>query len=224
MEPLELKTYPIALMRHIVRASSKQDIDRKLTRYGYGFTSEGWGSARKYTITALPNASDRFRIFCVFTLGLSPQTDFRKFRDFIFYFMANDDFNWRPNEMMEEYMRNEGRAISRQTIAGYKSKLIELGFFACAGEFVYYKVFNYYGVQKHELITQEEYKRAWDMYWEWRNAHPEEDSNPAYSYMYSKFGGAPRKQRRMAANAFYRKEINELFNLASESILEEVAE
>ena len=224
MKELEMRDYPFGVIRQILGTSNKQNTDQKLERYGYGFTSSGWGTSRVYTITALPDALSLLKTYCVFSLDVSPQTDFRKFRDFVFYLLADDDFNWRPDEMMEEYLRLEGRGMARQTIAKYKACMKDLGYFTTAGEFVYYKVFKVYGVQKQELITEEEYRKAWRLYWEFKNAHPESDSRPAYSHMYSLFGGVPRKQQRMEANAFYKQEIDHLFELVSNSILEEVSD
>lgn len=224
MKELELREYPFGVIKQILGTSNKQNTDQKLERYGYGFTSSGWGTSRVYTITALPDALSILKTYCVFSLGVSPQTDFRKFRDFIFYLLADDDFNWRPDEMMEEYLRLEGCGMTRQTIAKYKANLTKLGFFSPHGDFVYYKVFKKYGVQEHEVITEEEYRKAWRLYWEFRNAHPDSDSRPAYSHMYTLFGGVPRKQQRIEENAFYKQEINHLFALVSNSILEEVSD
>ena len=80
-----------------------------------------------------------------------------KLRDFVFYLMSDDNFNWRPAEMMEEYLRNEGRGISRQTIGKYLQHFEALCLFVRTDDFVYYKVKKNYGVQEHEIITKEEY-------------------------------------------------------------------
>lgn len=82
--------------------------------------------------------------------------------------------------------------------------------------------FKHYGVQEHEVITKEEYNEAWRYYFEWRNDHPDEDSIPAYRHMYNKFGGVPRKQRKIEPNAFHAEELNILCALVSDAILEEV--
>ena len=114
--------------------------------------------------------------------------------------------------------------MTRQTIAKYKANLTKLGFFSPHGDFVYYKVFKKYGVQEHEVITEEEYRKAWRLYWEFRDTHPDSGSCPAYSHMYTLFGGVPRKQQRIEENAFYRQEIDHLFALVSNSILEDVSD
>lgn len=222
MEALTTRDYPIGVLENLIGSRGKQAIDRKLEKYEYGFTSTGTGNSRIYTITELPNAQARFKSYCVFSLGFSPQTDFVKLRDFVFYLAYDADFSGKPDEMMEEYLRLEGRGMSRQTIGSYRRKLEAMDFFTPMGDFVYYRVYKEYGVQKHEIITAEEYRRAWGYYFDWRNANPDEDSKPAYSYMYNKFGGVPRKQRKIVRLPFYAEKINTLFELASNAIMEEI--
>ena len=49
-------------------------------------------------------------------------------------------------------------------------------------------------------------------------------SRPAFTSMYNRFGGVPRKQGRVDRGAPWNREtINTLFDLASQSILEEVS-
>ena len=43
---LAKKSYSIAEMEELLRTKGKQNIDRKLERYGIGFTSDGYGSSR----------------------------------------------------------------------------------------------------------------------------------------------------------------------------------
>ena len=225
MATLSLCDYPLGVLENLMSTKGKQATDRKLTAYGYEYSSSGRGKTRVYTITALPDAFHQFRSFCVFSLGFDPNTDFRKLRDFVVYLFADEDFNWRPEEAMEEYLRLEGRGISRQTIASYKKRLeahyiIDTVF----GDFVYYKVYKKFGAQTHEVITKEEYSKAWRLYWQWREEHPEDDSTPAYSFMYSIFGGVPRKQRRIQDNLFGKEKADILYDLAVKSILDEVAD
>lgn len=222
MEQLNLQDYPLGVLENLIGSRGKLAIDRKLEAYGYGFTSAGRGKTRIYTITSLPNAQARFRSYCVFSLGFAPQTDFVKLRDFIFYLAFDLDFSGKPDEMMEEYLREEGHGMSSRTIGNYRRKLEALEFFAPMGDFVYYRVKKNYGVQEHEIITAEEYNKAWKYYFEWRAAHPDEDSRPAYAHMYNKFGGVPRKQRKMEQNAIRSAELNTLFDLVSNSITEEL--
>lgn len=222
MEELTLRDYPLGVLENLIGSRGKQAIDRKLTAYGYGFISTGRGKTRVYTITALPNAQARFKSYCVFTLGFDPGTNFIKLRDFVFYLLADENFAWRPDEMMEEYLRLEGRGMARQTISRYRHHLENLELIAPMGDFVYYKVFKRYGVQEHQIITAEEYGQAWRYYFEWRDANPDEDSRPAYRHMYNRFGGVPRKQRKIETLPFHAEKVNTLYELVSASILEEI--
>ena len=225
MEELTIRDYPIGMLEQLIGTSGKQATDRKLNKYGYGFTSTGSGTNRVYTITSLPDAFHRFRSYCVFSLGYSPQTDFVKLRDFLYLLLGDEDFNWLPDEAKEAYTRLMGKGMSRQTIAKYTKQLEKTGFIdTIFGEFVYYKVHKGYGVQEHEIITKEEYSKAWRWYWEWRNEHPDEDSRPAYAHMYSKFGGVPRKQRKVQAIIWHQADLDYILELATNSILEEVSD
>ena len=222
MVELELRDYPIGLLGSLIGPKSKEAIDRKLDRYGYGFTSNGRGKTRVYTITSLPNAFHSFKSFCVCSLGLPNNLKYKNFCTLVFYLM-NDDFNWRPAEMMEEYLRIEGRGINRATIGSYLTRLRKLGLFERLGEYVYYKVSKKYGVQTHEIISKEEYDKAWKYYFDYRKAYPEKGSDPAYKTMYNRLGGVPRKQAKVIQNAPWNDEIvNRLFELASNAILEEI--
>lgn len=222
MEELTMRDYPLGVLENLIGSRGKEAIDRKLTKYGYGFTSTGRGKTRVYTITSLPNAQARFKSYCVFTLGFDPNTDFRKLRDFVFYLENDLGFSGMPDEMMEEYLRLEGCGMSRATIGAYRRRLENLGLIAPMGDFVYYKVKKHYGVQEHEIITADEYNKAWKSYHKWRASHPDEDSRPAYAHMYNEFGGVPRKQAKIVANALYIAELNTLFDLATNSIMEEL--
>ena len=223
MEELTLKNYPLGVLENLIGSRGKQQVDNKLTRYGYSFTSTGRGKQRVYTITALPDAISRFKSYCVFSLGFDPHTEFRKLRDWLFYFFWDEGFNGRSDEMMEEYLRLEGNGISRQTIGKYRKKLEKLNYIA-SSDFVYYRIWKEYGVQRSEVITREEYSKAWKSYFEWREAHPDEDSRPAYAHMYNKFGGVPRKQAKLEINGIYKQELNTLNDLVCATIEEEIGD
>ncbi len=222
MEELTLRDYPLGVLENLIGSRGKQGVERKLDAYGYGYSSTGGGKQRIYTITSLPDAQARLKAYCVFALGFAPQTNFVKLRDFIFYLAFDEDFSGKPDEMMEEYLRLEGYGMSSKTIGNYRRKLAELELFAPMGDFVYYRVKKHYGVQEHEIITAEEYNKAWKSYHKWRAAHPDEDSRPAYAHMYNEFKGVPRKQAKIVANAIHATEINILFDLVSNAIMEEL--
>lgn len=210
---LEKRTYTIQELSNIIGTADKSATDRKLKNYEIAFTSTGRGKDITYTITDIP---DRFRVFCVFDLGFDPHTNFTKLRDFLFYLLGDDDFNWRPMEMMEEYLRIAGKGMSRQTISKYIEKIKELNLVA-GTDFVYYRVYKNFGVQAHEIITREEYSKAWSIYWDSRERGY--DSRAAYSCMYNAFQGVPRKQRKLEQNALCQDTLSLLSDLISESFL-----
>lgn len=212
---LETKTYTIRELSAIIRTNGKTATDRKLNTYKISYTSEGCRNNLTYTITNIP---DHFRVFCVFDLGFPPQTDFIKLRDFIFYLLGDDDFNWRPMEMMEEYLRIAGCGMSRQTISGYIGRLESLNLIACT-EYVYYRVYKAFGVQKHEIVTKEEYSAAWGVYWNSRERGY--SSRAAYSVMYNVFNGVPRKQRKIEENALEQDTLNLLSKFVAENFISE---
>ena len=201
---LELREYQYAEISAYLGTKGVEATDRKLSNYGIAFSAEGRGQKRKYQITAI---ADPFKVFSVFDLGMAPQTDFSKFRHFVYLLLSDEDFVWRPSEMMEEYLRNIDVGISRGTISRYLERLSDYGLISLGGgEFTYYKVYKRQGVQCHEIITKEEYSKAWAIYWECKaNGY---DSSASYSAMYNRFGGVPRKHSVIEANAIY-NEITE---------------
>lgn len=215
---LEKRIYPIEELSAIIGTSGKTATDRKLNSYRISYTSVGRGNRLVYTITDIP---DRFRVFCVFDLKFSPQTNFTKLRDFIFYLLGDDDFSWRPMEMMEEYLRIAKVPISRQTISKYLKYLEKMNLIA-SGDYVYYRVYKYYGEQRHEVITKEAYSTAWRLYWDKREKGY--GSRAAYSVMYNAFQGVPRKQRRIEQNGLYNDTLSLLSEFVAESYMSETGD
>ena len=211
---LELRAYSFSELSEYLGTGDVQGTNRKLKNYGISFTAEGRGNERIYTITAI---SDPFKVFSVFDVGMPPQTDFTKFRYFVYLLLNDEDFAWRPAEMMEEYLRQSNNSISRQTISKYLNKLNSFGLIGMGmGDYTYYKVFKKQGVQCHEIITREEYAKAWAIYWECKAN--EYDSRAAYSSMYNRFGGVPRKHSSIEKNAIYNDLIDWLCNLLIEEV------
>ena len=216
---LELRKYSFADLSAYLGSNENQAIERKLNSYGIQFSGDGRGQNKTYTITAIP---DRFRVFCVFDLHLSPQTNYEKFRDFLFFLFRDDDFCGSPMEVMEEFLRIQGRGISRQTISNYIKRLDDRGLIHQGGEFVYYRVFKQFGAQTHQVISKAEYCEAWKTYFECKAKHY--DSRAAYRCMYNQFGGVPRKQRKIEQNAFTADILNTLEQLVMESFETEYSE
>ena len=216
---LEKRVYKFDELADYLGTRSNQGLRRKLDSNGIQFQEAGRGRMKTFTIIDIP---DPFKVYCVYDLGIDYRTDFKKFRDFVSLLLSEPDFSWRPMEMMEEYLRIEGRNISRQTIANYIRKLDQLELISTHGEFVYYKVYHEGPDQKHEIISKEQYCAAWAVYWDKRNDGY--DSLAAFSCMYHFLGGAPRKQERITQNAFYLDILNTLSELVADSFLREKTE
>lgn len=134
---LEERTYTYAELSAMFGTRDNQGIQRRLNNMGIIFHTKGWGGGVTYEIQEI---TDPFKAFCILDLGFNSRTDFRKLRDFLFCFLNNEDFNWRPYEMMEEYLRTEGTSVSRQTISSYIRRLEANNLISLHGEAVYYKV------------------------------------------------------------------------------------
>ena len=223
---LEVKSYLLSDLKVYLHTSNKQNTDNKLKRYGVKYTLPSKTARSRNPIYEITEITNPFKLYCVFDLGLPPQTDFTKFRDFLFYLFGDPDFSWRPAEMMEAYLDETHHSISRQTISNYIKQLERLGYVAKAGDMVYYRVYreypDYYSqdyIQKHDIVSREEYSAAWGIYWHYRRLGA--DSLAAFSIMYRRFGGAPRKQERVEQNALYTNELDYLNKLVCESFLAE---
>ena len=216
---LSVGNYSLRELQAYLKTRNKQNTDNKLHRYNVEYTIEPNPIARRNPTYHITRISNPLRLYCVFDLCFSPQTNFDKLRDVLFYLFGDPDFAWRPAEMMEEYLRKKGHGVSRQTISNYITKLERMNYICPTGDFVYYKVYKYCGVQKHEIITKTDYSAAWHIYWECKeNGY---DASAAYRSMYNKIGGTPRKQIRPVQNAFYIDEINKLNDMVCSSFLEE---
>ena len=211
---LECRTYTYQELKEYLGAPNKQSIERKLARYEVEFSSSGRGETSMFQIEAIHNP---FKVFAVFDLGASPQTDFRKFSYFIYQILNDNQFNGMGAEMMEEKLRNSPCSISRGTISHYLKNLQKNGLIAMGvgkEDYVYYKVYKKYGEQTHEVVSKEEYSKAWGIYWNSLNSGY--DCRGAFSSMYNKFGGAPRKHPTITLNVFYQDIQNWLLEILSE--------
>lgn len=216
---LEERDYRLNELKQYFHTGNKQNTDNKLNRYQVEYTIDPTTARSRNPIYHITRLGNPLRLYCVFDLGFSPQTDFHKLRDFLFYFLGNPDFAWRPMEMMEEYLRKAGHGMSRQTISTKIKKLEELNYICPVGEFVYYKVYKDCGVQKHKIISKNDYSAAWSIYWECKER--DYDSSAAYHSMYNRIGGVPRKQIRPMKNAIYSEDINRLYDMVCDSFVAE---
>lgn len=211
---LELKDYTFEELSKYIGSNSVENIKRKLRSYDVEFIQKGRGRNSIYSITKI---NDPLRVFFILDVGVSPQIDWKKFRNFLYVVLNDDDFGWRPDEMKEEYMRAAGMGMSRQTISRYTKILMDYGLISkSCYDCVYYKVYKDFGVQKHEIITREEYSSAWKIYWRCKKEEGY-DTGAAFTAMYNALGGIPRKSYVIEFFPWY----EDLMNWITEMILKD---
>lgn len=213
---LEQKKYKFDEMADYLKTRSNQGMRRKLERYGVEFQEEGRGRLKTFDILSIP---DPFPLYCVFDLEIDYRTDFKKLRDFTFFLLRDEAFTGCSGEMMEEYLRNGGYPISRQTISKYLALYEEKELIAMNGEVIYYRVYHEGQFQKHEIISKDLYCEAWNVYWKKRR----EGANSLYAFssMYHFLDGVPRKQNKVETNVFAIDTLNTLSELVADSFLNE---
>lgn len=211
------KAYPKPELSLIFGTKAKQGLDRKLERYGITFSVKGRGEQAVYEIQTI---LDPFKVFAITELGFDANTDFRKLRNFYFYFFNDEEFMAMPDEVKEARMRKEGKDISRQTIAGYIAKLVAKDLVYCCpiNNFIYY--FAYRGEQR--IVERAEYSRAWREYWQ--NKDDGMEYYEAIGKMIANYGGVARKQPIPALNGIYNAKIEHLRSLIQQSIENEIGE
>ena len=211
---LECRTYSYAELSAYLNTTSPNGIKAKLRNYGVEFDAKGRGDRSTYQIIAI---NDPFKVFAVFDLEASPQTDFRKFSYFVYLILTDDKFCGMGAEMMEEHLRHSPCPMSRQTISKYIRRLTNFNLIDLSCECVYYRVYKKYGVQTHDVVSREEYAEAWRVYWEYKDEAEEAfASSRAFQAMYTWFGGVPRKQKLIEKNGIYNELIAWLVDILIE--------
>lgn len=191
---------------------SNQAINRKLDRYGVRYTATGRGEQAVYQIQQI---EDKFKLFAITELGFDANTDFKKLRNFYFYFFNDEEFQTLPDEMKEVRMRENNKDISRQTIARYEHRLLERDYITYGCDYIYYFAYK----DKRRDVDKPEYSRAWKEYW--ANKESGMDFHLAIHYMIVNYGGVARKQAIPIKNAFHLKKINEMLLYIEQSIEDE---
>ncbi len=207
---LELRSYTKAELSALFGTKSKQGLTRKLDRYGIAYKEEGRGESLTFEITAI---ADPFKIFCITELGFPAQTNFKKLRNFYYYYFNDEVFMAMPDEVKETMLASEDKEISRQTIANYTNKLvandlIDRNTKNCIYYFAYQK--------KQRLVEHAEYSQAWKEYWDAKRAGV--DYYTAIDDMIANYGGVARKQPIPEINGIYNEKIQYMLNLIQESI------
>ena len=191
-----------------------QALKRKLTRYGISHNVSGRGENAIFEILKI---EDRFKVFCITELDFYGNTDFKKLRNFYYYFFNDEEFAAMPDEFKERKMTERGKSVSRQTIANYIKKLTSKIWVAYSDSNCKY-YFAYKDEQK--FTTHEEYSEAWRNYW--LDKENGCDCGEAICRMVAHYGGVARKQTVPQLNAFYLDKIKELCDLIQESFEKEI--
>lgn len=208
------KVYTKPELSRIFGTKAKQGLNRKMTGYGITFAVSGRGEKSVYEIQKI---QEPFKVFAITELGFDANTDFRKLRNFYFYYFNDEEFMAMPDEVKESRLRKEDKDISRQTIAKYTEKLRGHDLIDRFGNgFIYY--FAYKGEQR--IVQREEYSKAWREYWANRNDGM--DWYDAIYNMIATYGGVARKQPIPQINGIYKEEIEYMLSLIQQSIENEI--
>ena len=211
---LELRDYSKAELVEIFGTEDAQGLKRKLQRYGIKFQTTGRGQNLTFTIT---ETADPFKVFCIDELGYDGRTDFVKLRNFMYCFLNDDEFRAMPDEVKEQRMKESGKPMCRQTIAGYIAKLDAQNLIdRNSGEYIYY--FAYKDTQR--IATRQEYSEAWKEYWEAKAAGA--NSMEAIGFMRFLHGGVARKQAIPQINGIFLEKLNRLNAAVCQSIENEL--
>lgn len=207
---IELRSYGKAELSEILKTSSKEGMTRKLKRWGITFTEAGRGNNLEITITGI---ADRFKVYCITELDFGANADFQKIRNLYYAFFNDDEFMAMPDEVKEKRMGDDGKPVSRQTIAGYLGKLDAKNLILRnSGEYIYYFALN----QNQRLVERPEFLKAWHEYW--NDIDYGMTSREAISKMIWNYGGVARKQEKPVINEIYKTEIQFLCDLIQEGI------
>ena len=198
----------------------KQCIDNKLDRLKIVYEPDGRGRNLIYHITEIPE-KDEFKFYCMYKFGVSPQKDFRKLREVLYLALNDDSFMAKPDTEKQDFMRNSGMTITRQTIRNNLNLLVDANFLG-GGNLVYMVVSK--DKQKNHIsrvISKELYCEGWKIYWDTR-AETDGDYMYAYFKMNCFLDGHPLKQVIPEKNAFMLNEIDRLQEIICHSYLKDL--
>lgn len=214
---IEEKAYTRQEIRELLNTNANnQSIKRMLERRGYEFSFEGRGGNAVFTITKLPS---KFKMFCMGELGFAPQTDFIKLRNFLYYYLDDENFRNLPDTIKSERMGENGMPLTRQTIGNYELRLYTADYFwPDFAEFKYYLTHRERGVKVAIEVDRKTYAEAWALYWEVKAKT--QDSETARWEMFREFGGYPNKSPIINKSSIMEKKVEELNELVLETFYE----
>lgn len=207
---LEVKKYKKPELSAMFGTRAVQGLKRKLDRYGVIYTVAGRGENAEFTITEI---KDEFKVFCITELGFNAETDFEKLLYFYYAFFNDEEFMAMPDEVKEFRTEENGKRVSRQTIANYIAKLDAKNLInRNTRNYIYYFAFEH----TQRITDKAEYSQAWKEYW---GCIDNKVSNyTAIELMRSKYGGVARKQAIPEINGIYNDKIDYLQSLIQKGL------
>ena len=211
---LELRRYPKGDLVAMFGTKNTEGLKRKMERYGIDFETSGRGDTLTFEIKKI---KDPFKVFAISELEIDAGTDFKKLRNFYYYYFNDETFMAMPDEVKEYRMRKQGQDVSRQTIATYIAKLDRKNLIERnTNDYIYYFAFK----QEQRSVEREEYLRAWHEYW--NDIDNGFSSVDAIRRMQKNYGGVARKQAKPEINGIYTEQIEYLNTLVAQSIEKEI--
>lgn len=212
---IELRNYGKSELAQILGTNDRQGMIRKLDSWGV-LHDEPRGRGEYMTVN-ITGFQDIFKVYALAELGVHPNTDFKKLRDFYYYFLNDEEFAAMPDEVKERRMESEGKYVSRQTIATYTRKLEEKGVFMLDSKnYIYYFVHK----KQYRIAERKEYLSAWRQYWDDKESGL--DSAQAIYMMKQTHGGVARKQPIPQFNGIYNDIRNTINDYIQESYEREI--
>ena len=161
---LEEKTYKVDDIKEIMKTKRLDVLKGKLTTIDCEFEINGKGKKIELTIIKAP---DRFKEFCIYELGIKPQTDFQKLKLFYYKYFFEPDFNTLPYNEIEQHLNKTGVQVARQTFSEWIKLLKEQNITCIDNDnCVYYSCgYKSMGYCAKE-ISEADYKKAWRVFHE----------------------------------------------------------
>lgn len=203
---LKIATYTKQELVDIFHTTKMCNITRSLDSMGYEYVTNGRkGDNYRLTITKTPN---NFKTFCINELGIPERSNFRILKEFFYLFFCDEEFQQMPITEMVRILKSEGEEVSRQTIAKWIQFLRDKNIIFEGNEFNYFATVVTAVSTETFIITQEEYLKAWKVYWDTRREGG--SSEEAFRAMRSVNGGAVFKKPKVLESAFYTELIDAL--------------
>lgn len=210
---LEIRTYQKIEIEEILKTKSRQATTKKLDRYEVVYDCGGRGDYR----IEVKEIRNPFKLYCILELEISAASDFNKLREFMYYYLCDDEFVALPDKDKSEYLNKNGRAnISRQTISKWTKQLERKKWIHFDDE----KVIYYFAYKDNRIETDKvTYCKAWKNYHYDMNVLCM-DASSAITSMICEYGGVARKLYLPQQNVFYTDEINTIINMVGNYIEE----